>query len=103
MYIYVYIYMYVNIYIYIYLWLMANEINTYIRKNLRLSFFTNTDSLMYEIKTEDVYEDFNKDKELFDFTNYSAESKYYDDSKKLVVGKMKYGKNLFFSHKNSIK
>ena len=61
---------------------MANEIH---------AFFTNTDSLMYEIKTEDVYEDFNKGKELFDFSNYSTESKYYDDLNKLVVGKMKYG------------
>ena len=26
---------------------------------------------------------------MFDFSNYSAESKYYDDSNKLVVGKMK--------------
>ena len=46
--------------------------------------FTDTDSLMYEIKTADVYEDFNSDKEMFDFTNYSTKSKYYDDSNKLV-------------------
>ena len=26
---------------------------------------------------------------MFDFSNYSAESKYYDDSNKLVIGKMK--------------
>ena len=35
-------------------------------------FFTNTDSLMYEIKTEDVYEDFSGNKEMFDFSNYST-------------------------------
>ena len=46
--------------------------------------FTDTDSLMYEIKTADVYEDFNSDKEMFDFTNYSTKSKYYHDSNKLV-------------------
>ena len=40
---------------------------------------------MYETKTED----FSNDKEMFDFSNYSAKSKYYDDSNKLVVGKMK--------------
>ena len=51
--------------------------------------FTDTDSLMYEIKTEDVYEDFSNDKEMFDFSNYSTKSKYYDNSNKLVVGKMK--------------
>ena len=31
--------------------------------------FTNIDSLTYEIKTENVYEDFSKDKEMFDFSN----------------------------------
>ena len=56
--------------------------------NSRLS-LRGTDSLMYEIKTEDVYEDFSKDKEMFDFSNYSTKSKYYDNSNKLVVGKMK--------------
>ena len=50
--------------------------------------FTDTDSVIYEIKTEDVYEDFNSDKEMFDFRNYSAKSKYYNDSNKLVIGKM---------------
>ena len=43
---------------------------------------------MYEIKPEDVYEDFTKDKEMFDFSNYSVKSKYYDYSNKLVVGEM---------------
>ena len=50
--------------------------------------FTDTDSLMYEIKTEDVFEDDSKDKETVDFSNYSPKSKYYDDSNKLVVGQM---------------
>ena len=51
--------------------------------------FTGTDSLMYEIKTEDVYEHFSNNKEIFDFSNYLTKSKYYDNSKKLVIGKMK--------------
>ena len=51
--------------------------------------FTDTDSLMFEIKTEDVCEDFSNDKEMFDFSNYSTKSKYYDNSNKLVVAKMK--------------
>ena len=58
------------------------------RNNSRL-LFTNTDILMYDIKTEDVYEDFSNDKELFDFSNYSAKSKYYGYSNKLLVSKMK--------------
>ena len=51
--------------------------------------FTDTDSLMYEIKTENVYEVFSSDKETFDFSNYSDKSKYYDNLNKLVIGKMK--------------
>ena len=27
---------------------------------------------MYEIKTEDVYEDFSTNREIFDFSNYST-------------------------------
>ena len=47
-----------------------------------------TYSLMYQIKTEDVSEDFSDDKEIFDFSNYSTKSNYYDNSNKLLVGKM---------------
>ena len=49
--------------------------------------FTDTNSLMYE--TENVYKVFSNDKDMFDFSNYSTKSKYYDNSKKLMVGKMK--------------
>ena len=44
---------------------------------------------MYKIKTENVYDDFSKNKEMFDFSNYSAKSKCYDNSNKLVIGKTK--------------
>ena len=44
---------------------------------------------MHEIKTEDVYEDFSNNKEMFDFSNYSTKSKYYDNSNNLVIGKIK--------------
>ena len=48
--------------------------------------FTDTDSLVYEIKTEDVFEDFYKDKNLFDFSDYQQHSKYFDTvNKKLLV------------------
>ena len=43
--------------------------------NSRLLFADNG-SLMYEIKTEDIYEDFSKNKEMFEFSNYSAGLKY---------------------------
>ena len=44
---------------------------------------------MYEMKTEDVDQDFGSDKEMFDFSNYCSKSKYYDVSNKLVIGRMK--------------
>ena len=51
--------------------------------------FIDTDSLMYEIKTEDFYEDFSNDKEMFDVSNYSTKSRKYDNSNKLAIDKMK--------------
>ena len=51
--------------------------------------FTDTDSLIHEIDTEDVYEDFSFDKDIQDFRNHSLQSKYYDDSSKIAVGKAK--------------
>ena len=40
-----------------------------IRNNSKL-LLTVTDSLMYEIKPTEVYKDFSKDKEMFDFSNH---------------------------------
>ena len=37
---------------------------------------TDADSLMYEIKTKEVYKDFSKDREMLGFSNYSFEWKY---------------------------
>ena len=52
--------------------------------------FTDTDSLVYEIKGNDsVYDKVFKDKELFDFSGYDKESVYYDCVNKKVIGKMK--------------
>ena len=65
-----------------------NYIKNKYSNNSRL-LFTDTDSLMYEIQAEDGYEDFRNDKEIIDFSNYSTKSKYYDNSNKLMVCKMK--------------
>ena len=51
--------------------------------------FTDTDSLVYEIKAEVVYEDFYVDKNLFDFSDYPLDSKLFDPVNKKVIGKMK--------------
>ena len=56
--------------------------------NFRL-LFTDSDSLMYESKAEDVYEHFSNDKEMFDFNNYWTKSKYYGNSNRTVTRKMK--------------
>ena len=39
--------------------------------------FTDTDSLTYEITSEDVYEEFFKNKHLLDFSNYPKDSIVY--------------------------
>ena len=51
--------------------------------------FTDTDSLNYEIKSENIYKEFYKCKDLFDFSNYAKDSTFYDDTNKNVIGKMK--------------
>ena len=47
--------------------------------------FTNTDSLLYEIETDDLYEDLYRDKDLFDFRE---DSKFYDPTNQNMIGKM---------------
>ena len=44
--------------------------------------FTDTDSLTYEIETEDVYQDFWNDKNKFDNSDYPDNSPYFDKTKK---------------------
>ena len=51
--------------------------------------FTDTDSLTYEIETNDVYQDFWKNKEKFDNSDYSQDSQYFDKTNKKVIGKFK--------------
>ena len=51
--------------------------------------FADTDSLAYEIKTKDVYEYFYQDENLFDFSDYPLDSKFFDPVNKNVIGKIK--------------
>ena len=49
----------------------------FVKKNFNAELlFTDTDSLTYEIISEDIYEDFFKWKDLLDFSNYSKDSKF---------------------------
>ena len=71
-------------------WMMYDFQYNFIKKNFDAELlFTDTDSLTYEIKSESVYEEFFKRKDLFDFSNYSKDSKFFDDAHKKVIGKMK--------------
>ena len=51
--------------------------------------FTDTDSLTYEIKSENVYEEFFKWKDLFYFSNHSKDSTFFNETNQGVIGKMK--------------
>ena len=51
--------------------------------------FTDTDSLIYEIKSEEAYEEFFKYKHLLDLSNYPKDSKFFDPTNHRVIGKMK--------------
>ena len=51
--------------------------------------FTDTDSLCYHIKTEDIYRDMFQHKELFDFSDYPTDCPFHDPTNKKVIGKMK--------------
>ena len=45
--------------------------NKYVKTKYNATFlFTDTDSLVYDIETNNVYEDFYEDKNLFDFSDY---------------------------------
>ena len=56
---------------------------SYIKKHFDVELlFTDTDSLTYEIKSEDVYEKFFNYKHLFDFSNYSKDSKIFNQANK---------------------
>ena len=51
--------------------------------------FTDISSLTYEIKSKYVCEEFFKYKHLFDLSNYSKDSKFFDSANEMVTGKMK--------------
>ncbi|EGT57546.1 hypothetical protein CAEBREN_30406 [Caenorhabditis brenneri] len=56
--------------------------------NLKLC-YQDTDSFIYEIKTDDIYEDMMSMKEHFDFSDYPKEDKLHSIENKKVIGKFK--------------
>ena len=51
--------------------------------------FTDTESLVYETERDDVYEDSYKDENLFVFSDYPKDSKFFNPANKKMIGKMK--------------
>jgi hypothetical protein len=65
-----------------------NNIKSWFGDNAKL-LMTDTDSLMYEITTDDVFMDLFPHKSLFDFSDYPATHFLHDTKNKKVIGKMK--------------
>ena len=71
-------------------WKMYDFHYNFIKKNFNAELlFIDTDSLTYEIKSKNVYEEFFKWKDLFHFSNYSKDSKFFNETNKKIIGKMK--------------
>ena len=71
-------------------WLMFDFHYSFIKKLSDAEMLlTDTDSLTYKIKSENVYEEYFKWKYLFDFSNYSEDSKFFVETNEKVIGKMK--------------
>ena len=58
------------------------------RNNIDL-LFTDTDSLCYHIKNQDIFEIMKENKELFDLANYPKDHELYDKTNNKVMGKFK--------------
>ena len=65
------------------------SITTVLKNPLTLNCYLLTDSLTYQVKSKDVYEEFLNHKHVFDFRNYPKDSKFFDLTNKNVIGKMK--------------
>ena len=63
------------------------SIITLLKKNFMLNCYLLTQT--WEIKSVDVYEEFFKHKHLFGFSNYPKDSKFFDETNKKLIGKMK--------------
>ena len=78
-------------------WKMYDFHYNFIKQNFDAEIlYTDTDSLTDEIKSKKVYEEFLKWKDLFDFSNYPKDSKFFDETKKRVIDKIKDEFGRFF-------
>ena len=71
-------------------WLMYDFHYNFIKKYFNPELlFTDTDSLTYEVKSDDIYEELFKHKHLFNFSKFPRDSKFSDETNKKIVGKIK--------------
>ena len=57
-------------------------------ENIKL-LFSDTDSICFEVKTNDLYEDMKNNKDLYDFSEYPKTHFLYDETNEKRVGVMK--------------
>ena len=72
-------------------WLMYDFHYGYMKKNYDKNaqlLFTDTDSLCYEVETEDIYQDMYENRELFDLSDMKLDE-FKDGTNKKVIGKFK--------------
>ena len=71
-------------------WVMYDFHYSFIKKHFDADLlFTDTDCLTCETKSKDVYEEFFKQKHWFDFSNYPKDFKFFVETIKTVIDKMK--------------
>ena len=51
--------------------------------------YQDTDSLIYEVQTEDIHNDMSEMQEWFDFSDYPKDNPLYDEANNKVIGKCK--------------
>ena len=64
----------------------GNMLKKYSKINLC---FTDTDSLLYEVYTNDIYHDMLQSKDDYDFSEYPSDHPNYDTKNKKIIGKFK--------------
>ena len=71
-------------------WKMDGFHYNFIKKNYNAELLIiDTDNLVYEIKSENVSEEFFKWKDLFDLSNHSKDSNFFNETNKRVIGNRK--------------
>ena len=65
-----------------------NHIKVKYQSNVKL-LFSDTDSLLYEIDTDDIYKDMKEDEDMYDFSDYPVGHFLQSNNNKKIIGKFK--------------